>query len=115
MEIWGLQRKAGTLRLHVALKVMQGSRVLLHKPHFFDRPISIPDVAPPMASVTGEFTPRRPGLYTMTLHITDRLTGKSLVHSQAFQVTGGSPPTAPSGAAPSGDGAPRPGRPRAGQ
>lgn len=96
VEIWGLKRAGGNLGVQVHLKIAQGAHVFLDKPTFFDSDLSIPAEAPPVATVTGQFTPKRPGLYTMTLRIKDKKAGHALVHQQAFQVTSPSP-TPPSG------------------
>lgn len=95
VEIWGLKRAGDKLSLHVHAKVAQGAQVFLDKPNFFNRSIPIKGDVPPVATVTGQFTPKRPGLYTMTLHITDKAAARSLVHQQAFQITGPSTPPPP--------------------
>jgi len=88
VEIWGLKRTGGNLSIHMHMKVQQGDQVFMDKPDFFDRPIPIKPEDPPVATVNGQVTPKRPGLYTMSLRITDKVAKRTLVFQQAFQVTG---------------------------
>jgi hypothetical protein len=85
--VQGLTRTAQGMHVKAQLRVTAGDgTVLLDKPDFIDSALTPKPDEPPLATVTGELTLPRPGMYKVELRVRDVFGGRELVHAQVCSV-----------------------------
>jgi hypothetical protein len=87
LVVHGLTRTAKGLPIKVRLLVTAGEgSVVLDKPDFLDTVLQLKPDDPPVATVTGDLTLPRPGMYKIDLRVRDVAGQRELAHAQVCSV-----------------------------